>query len=93
MEDSLKAATREKRGKGVRRRAASTTVLPSKWKDFLRLDDNYFRFLSQQAMKIPMGDGKSIYATDGNNVLCSLADIDLSNLVPCSQYTSLPPCI
>ena len=40
MEDSLKATTRERREKGVRRRVASTTVLPFKWKDFLCLDDN-----------------------------------------------------
>ncbi len=26
-----------------------------------------------------------IYATDGNNILCSLADADTSNLVPCSH--------
>ena len=32
-----------------------------------------------------MGDGKSIYATDGINVLCSLTDADLSNVVPCSH--------
>ena len=88
MEDSLKATTREKRGKGVRRRVASTTVIPSKWKDFLRLDENkteLFRFLSQHAIKIPVVDGKSIYATEGTNVLCSLADADLDNVVPCSQ--------
>ena len=88
MEDSLKATTREKRGKGVRRRVASTTVLPSKWKDFLRLDENkteLFRFLSHQAIKIPVVDGKSVYATDGTNVLCSLAHNDLGNVVPCSQ--------
>jgi len=30
-------------------------------------------------------DGKSIYATDGTNILCSLADTDLGNVVPCSQ--------
>ena len=55
MEDSLKATTREKRGKGVQRRVASTTVLPSKWKDFLHLNDNkteIFRFLSKQAIRI-----------------------------------------
>jgi len=44
-----------------------------------------FRFLSHQAIKIPVVDGKSIYATDETNVLCSLADADLDNVVPCSQ--------
>ena len=87
MENSLKA-TREKRGKGIRRRVASTTVLPPTWKNFLHLDDNkteLFRFLSHQTIKIPIVDGKSIYATDRTNVLCSLADADLDNVVPCSQ--------
>ena len=88
MENSLKATTREKRGRGIRRRVASTTVLPPKWKDFLHLDENkteLFRFLSHQAIKIPIVDGKTIYATDRTNVLCSLADADLDNVVPCSQ--------
>ena len=38
--NSLKKATREKRGKGVRRRVLSTTVLPRDWKGFLRVDEN-----------------------------------------------------
>jgi len=66
MEDSLKATTREKRGKGIQRRVASATFLPSKWKDFLHLEENkteLFRFLSHQAIKIPVVDGKSIYAS------------------------------
>ena len=42
-------------------------------------------FLSHQAMKIPVVDGKSIYATDGNNALCSWADDHLDNVVACSQ--------
>ena len=44
-----------------------------------------FKFLLQQAVKVPVDDGKSIYATDSSDVLCSLADADLSNLVPCSD--------
>ena len=44
-----------------------------------------FRFLSHQVIKIPIVDGKSIYATDRTNVLCSLADADLDNVVPCSR--------
>ena len=44
-----------------------------------------FKFLSQQVVKVSTDDGKSIYATDGGKVLCSLADADLSNLVPCSH--------
>lgn len=38
--DSLKSTTREKRGKGVRRRVAPTTAIPHNWMDFLRVDEN-----------------------------------------------------
>ena len=44
-----------------------------------------FKFLFQQVVKVSTDDGKSIYATDSSNVSCSLADADLSNLVPCSH--------
>ena len=61
--DSLKATTREKRGKGVQRRVASSTTLLSKWKDLLHVNDNkteLFKFLSQQAVKVSTDDNKSI---------------------------------
>jgi len=48
---------------------------------FLENKTKLSRFLSHQAIKIPVVDGKSIYATDGTNVLCSLADTDLDNVV------------
>ena len=88
ISDSLKAATRQKRGKGVRRRVAASTTLPSKWKDFLNLSENkteLFEFLSRQAVKVQITDGKFLYVTDGSNVLCSSIDTDLSDLAPCSH--------
>ena len=50
IQDSLKSTTRERRGKGIRRHVAPTTVLPQNWMDFLRADENkieLFKFLSQ----------------------------------------------
>ena len=44
-----------------------------------------FQFLSEQVVRLVTEAGKCIYATNGSNVLCSLADPDLSNLVPCSH--------
>ena len=38
--DSLKGTTRQKRGKGIRRRVAPSTQIPKKRKDFLRVDGN-----------------------------------------------------
>ena len=40
IQNSLKCTTRQKRGKGVRRRVASTTVMPKNWKYFLQVDEN-----------------------------------------------------
>ena len=67
---------------------APATAIPSKWSDFLHVDDNkmeLFKFLSQQVIKLPMDEGKCIYATEENNVVCSVADPDLSGLAQCSH--------
>ena len=88
LKESLKSTTREKRGKGVRRRVAPTTVLPPKWSDFLHVAENktdLFQFLSEQVIRLVTEEGKCIYATNGTNVICSLADADFSNLAPCSH--------
>ena len=65
-----------------------TTAIPSKWSEFLHVDDNkmeLFKFLTEQVVKLPMEEGKCIYATNENNVACSVADPDLSGLAPCSH--------
>ena len=88
LKESLKSTTREKRGKGVRRRVAPTTVLPPKWSDFLHVAENktdLFQFLSEQVIRLVTEEGKCIYSTNGTNVICSLADADFSNLAPCSH--------
>ena len=85
---SLKASTRQKRGKGIRKRVAPSTVIPKNWKDFLRVDQNkteLFSFLSHKTVRLPLAEGKEMYATDGNGVLCSPAESDLAHLAPCSQ--------
>ena len=49
--DSLKAATREKRGSGQRRRVLPNALIPCDWKGFLRVDENkteLFRYLSEK---------------------------------------------
>ena len=44
-----------------------------------------FKILSEQLTNFPIAEEKAIYATDARNVLCSLADADVRNLVPCSH--------
>ena len=38
--DSLKQSTRDKRGKGVRRKVEKNTMMPIKWQDFLHDPEN-----------------------------------------------------
>ena len=40
LEDSLKAATRGKRGKCIRRHVEGNKQVPSNWQEFLRVDEN-----------------------------------------------------
>ena len=53
--ESLKADTRSKRGKGVRRRVEPSSAVPRNWQEFLRIDDNkteLFSFLAMNAADI-----------------------------------------
>ena len=62
IRNSLKAATRKKRGKGTRRRVQSDTKIPGNWQAFLRIDDNrkeLFAFLAQESVKILKAKGRS----------------------------------
>ena len=83
---SLKASTRQKRGKGTRKRVAASTVMPKNWTDLLRIDENkteLFAFLSPEAIRLHLvllADRKELYATDG-----SPTDSCLARLAPCSQ--------
>ena len=69
--DSLKASTREKRGKGICLRVSPSTAVPKNWQDFLRVDDNkqeLFHYLSQCCVSWTLDANKEIVATDGEQV-------------------------
>jgi len=58
---SLKASTRQKRGKSMKKMVAPSTVMPKNWKDFLRVNENkteLFAFLSRKADHLPLVEGK-----------------------------------
>ena len=51
------------------------------------MDENkkeLFRFLAH-VKSLSTDEGNSVYTTHGNNVLSSIVDADLTNLVPCSH--------
>ena len=59
FDKSLKAVAREKRGIGTGRKVTQTSMAPSNWKGFLRVDENkaeLFRFLSNKLFELSNGD-------------------------------------
>ena len=86
--NSLKNATREKRGKGAHRRVLSTTVILRDWKGFLRVDENkteLFSFLSHEVTRQSTTVGKVIYATDGRDILSSHPESVGTTMMPCTH--------
>jgi len=71
--DSLKATARAKRGKGICQRVTDVAPMPRNWQDFMRVDLNkkeLFSFLSKALVELFKQDGKELFVTDGNQVLC-----------------------
>jgi len=66
--DSLKDATREKRGQGVRRKVAGQTKLPKNWMMFLRDPDNkseLFSFLMSKVARFQWPLDTTLHITSG----------------------------
>ncbi|KAG0717130.1 hypothetical protein GWK47_008210 [Chionoecetes opilio] len=85
MADSLKADTRSKRGKGVRRRVEPSSAVPGNWQEFLRINDNkteLFPFLASNVADIDTS--KHLITTQDYSVLCSNRQ-DVSALAPCTH--------
>ena len=84
--NSLKICTRERRGKGSRKRVLPKTPIPTSWHSFLRNDDNkkeLFAYLSTAVIQNPLPD-KIIVTTRKQNLL-SFSPINSSNLEPCNH--------
>ena len=83
--NSLKSQTRDKRGKGIRRRVDGSTSIPGNWQQFLRVDANkveLFSFLANHIAHMEME--KQVITTDGEDVNCCLP-CDTSGLSPCNH--------
>ncbi len=77
-ETSLKGMTREKRGTGIRRKVTSTSIAPSDWRGFLRVNENkveLFKFLSLEISELC--NGAIISAFDITVTSASTKDITL----------------
>ena len=65
---------------------APRTQILKYWNNFLCVDKNkteLFKFLSHQAINLPIDQRKVIYGTDGGNVLTTEANALLTNLSSC----------
>ena len=83
--ESLKAETRSKRGKGVRRRVEPGSGIPGNWQEFLRLDGNKVELFAYLATSVRAIDtDKQIISTDHAEVLCTQSR-DTSGLAPCTH--------
>ena len=70
--DSLKESTREKRGKGVRRKVSSHAKLPSNWMDFFRAPNNkseFFALLTSKVANIDFPPNKAVHVTSARSVI------------------------
>ena len=84
---SLKAATRTKRGKGIRRKVLDDTIAPTNWNGFLRLNQNkteLFAYLSKDLMTCTDDDTvlTCAYAT---TCVTSSGQMASSFISPCNQ--------
>ena len=87
IENSLKAQTRNKRGKGVRRRVQAHVRLPANWGEFLKVDSNkteLFLYLAEQTTNLPCETNKCILSTSDILVLSSSVDV-MSHISPCTH--------
>ena len=85
--DSLKAVTRNKRGKGIRRRVKCDTKIPGNWVAFLRVNENkeeLFHFLADQLVSVEAEHGQVI-STKGDSVVFNGQRYDISSLAPCKH--------
>ena len=86
IKHSLKAGTRSKRGKGIRRRVEPASQVPGNWQAFLRINDNKIELFSFLARKIiaTIDTNKQVITTLHSDVIC-LNKQDKQGLAPCTH--------
>ena len=83
----MKAATRKKQGKGIRRKVEHNSQPSNKWYVFLRIDENeseLFRFLSNVILKRSFSQSKLIICAFDETVIYN-QPYNSSFILPCTQ--------
>ena len=84
--DSLKASTRAKRGKGVRRCVVAGAIIPGDWKGFLHVESNkveLFKLLSEVLLVSFSQEDKQLVITDNESAISKPLLQNLASLAPC----------
>ena len=81
-DDSLKAETRKKRGKGSRRKVAGDTRPTKSWNTFLRCDENKTELFCFLADKISSIDMNTVIVVTKEEHVVSNKDVDIDFLTP-----------
>ncbi len=86
LEDSLKAATRRKRGNCIRRHVEGNKQVPSNWQEFLRVDENKSSLFHLTSDRIVDEEFPGlVIVTIDNEVLSSAPCDDLARLMSCTH--------
>ena len=87
-QSSLKAETRSKRGRGVRRRVTKEGKIPSNWRNFLRENDNKVELFNFLADKIAHMSSQNVVIVTKEEDAVSNHTINLAGVAPCSHEES-----
>ena len=93
LSESLKAATRVKRGTGIQRRVVGDAAIPRNWQNFLRVDSNkteLFAFLSNALLRSLVQEDKKLVVTTDMEVLSKPPLPDRSLIAPCTCDDVVP---
>ncbi|KAJ8405993.1 hypothetical protein AAFF_G00308810 [Aldrovandia affinis] len=82
---ALKAETRSKRGRGVRRRVTGKGKIPSNWRNFLRENDNKAELFNFLADKIAHVATPNVVIVTKEEDAVSNRTINLAGVAPCSR--------
>ena len=85
MPDSLKADSRTKRGRGIRRRVEPSSSIPGNWQAFLRINENKVELFSFLATRLAAQETeKQVISALHKDVVCTHARY-IAGLAPCTH--------
>ena len=84
---TLKAATRTRRGKGIRRKVQDDSIAPTNWHAFLRLDENKTELLNYLSKEMILSSSDDFVVTCAYDMNCvtNNGQLPSSFISPCNH--------